>query len=196
MISSYALIYLLAQALPAVIGFLALILYTHLLSPAEYGVYVIGASIAGIISAVFFSWIRLAVSRYQAGSPELDLRGEAVIGYGLTVALIVCLLPAVMLVARPDIDFGILAGSLFLSFSTNAFVISQEFQRARLNPRRFMITALIRSILGLALGYAVIAFGGGALGLLVATGVSFVFGNFSTFSAMPAGRFASFTLIT
>ena len=177
MISSYAVIYLLAQALPAAIGFLALILYTHLLSPAEYGIYIIGGSIAGIISAVFFSWIRQAVARYQAGSPELDLRGEAAIGYGGTVALIIGLLPAVMLIARPDIDFGVLAGSLFLAFSTNAFVINQEFQRARLNPRRFMITALIRSILGLALGYAVIAFGGGGLSLLVASGVSFVIGN-------------------
>ncbi len=181
MISSYALIYLLGQALPAVIGFLALILYTHLLSPAEYGVYVIGASIAGIISAVFFSWIRLAVSRYQAGSPELDFRGEATIGFGGTIAVIACLLPAAMLIARPNINFGILAGSLFLSFATNAFVIGQEFQRARLNPYCFMITALIRSILGLALGYAVITFGGGGLGLLVAIGVSFVIAKFFSF---------------
>ena len=181
MISSYALIYLLAQALPAVIGFLALILYTHLLSPAEYGVYVIGASIAGIVSAVFFSWIRLAVARYQAGSPELDFRGEAVVGYGATVAVVICLLPVTMLVARPDIDFGALVGSLFLSLSTNAFAISQEFQRARLNPRRFMITAMVRSILGLALGYAAIAFGGGGVGLMVAIGVSFVVANFLCF---------------
>jgi O-antigen/teichoic acid export membrane protein len=181
MISSYALIYLLGQALPAVIGFLALILYTHLLSPAEYGVYVVGTSIAGIISAVFFSWIRLAVSRYQAGSPERDFRSEATIGYGGTVAVIVCLLPAAMLIARPNVNFGILAASLFLSFSTNAFVIGQEFQRARLNPRRFMTTALIRSILGLALGYAVISFGGGGLGLLVAIGASFVIAKFFSF---------------
>ena len=67
MISSYALIYLAAQALPAVISVLALMLYTHLMSPTEYGVYVVGTSIAGIISAIFFSWIPRAVSRYQAG---------------------------------------------------------------------------------------------------------------------------------
>jgi len=178
MISSYALIYLVAQALPALIGFLALILYTHLLSPAEYGIYVIGASIAGIISAIFFSWIRLAVARYQAGSPELDLRGEAIVGYGATVAVLVCLLPAALLVTRPNIDFATLVASLFLSISTNAFAIAQEFQRARLNPRRFMITALTRSILGLVLGYAAIVFGGGGIGLLVAFGVSYVIANF------------------
>jgi O-antigen/teichoic acid export membrane protein len=181
MISSYGLIYLVGQALPAVISFLALIVYTHLLSPAEYGIYVIGTSIAGIISALSFSWIPRAVSRYQAGSPELDMRGDAIIGYGGTVAVVSCLLPAVMLVARPNIDFGVLAGSLFLSFSTNAFVISQEFQRARLDARRYMIAAQIRSILSLALGYAVIVFGGGGLSLLAATGMSFVIANFFCF---------------
>ena len=181
MISSYALIYLAAQALPAVISVLALMLYTHLMSPTEYGVYVVGTSIAGIISAIFFSWIPRAVSRYQAGSPELDLRSDAIIGYGVTVAVVSCLLPAVMLVARPNVDFGVLAGSLFLSFSTNAFVISQEFQRARLNPRSYMIAAQIRSILGLALGYTVIVLVGGGLSLLVATGVSFVIANFFCF---------------
>jgi len=181
MISSYALIYLAAQALPAVISFLALILYTHLLSPAEYGVYVIGTSIAGIISGVFFSWIIRAVSRYQAGSPELDFRGEALVGYGGTVAVVSCLLPIVVLVVRPNVDVGVLGASLFLSFSTNAFVVSQEFQRARLNARGYTIAAQIRSLLSLALGYGVILLGGGGLSLLIATGASFVIANFFCF---------------
>jgi O-antigen/teichoic acid export membrane protein len=187
MISSYALVYLAAQVLPAFIGFLALVVYTHLLSPAEYGIYVIGTSIAGIISAVSFSWIPRAVSRYQAGSPELDFRGEAVIGYGGTVAVVGCLLPALILIVRPNVDFGVLAASMFLSFSTNAFVISQEFQRARFKPRSFMIAAQIRSILGLGLGYAVIVFGGGGLSLLAATAVSFAIANLFCFQR-DAGR--------
>jgi O-antigen/teichoic acid export membrane protein len=66
MISPHALIYLCAYMVPALVGFLALILYTHLLSPAEYGVYVIGSSVAAIISAVFFAWVRQSVLRYQA----------------------------------------------------------------------------------------------------------------------------------
>ena len=93
MINPYALIYLVAHAIPAIIGFGALILYTHLLSAAEYGIYVIGASIAGIISAVFFAWVRLSVARYQAKSPELDLRAEAIVAYGGTVVVIACLAP-------------------------------------------------------------------------------------------------------
>ncbi len=193
MISPYALIYLVAHTVPAIIGFLALILYTHLLSPAEYGIYVIGASIAGIVSAMFFSWVRLSVSRYQAKFPELDLRAEAVVAYGGTVVVIACLTPAAILIARPNVGFGIIAGSLLLSLSLTAFEISQEFRRARLNPLRFTITAVMRSILGLALGYFAIKLGGGGLGLLVAIGASFLIVNvwsFQSNSAKPLGLFS------
>ncbi|MGL1608653.1 hypothetical protein ACSTIN_22930, partial [Vibrio parahaemolyticus] len=48
----------------------------------EYGVYVIGISLAGILGAIFFSWIKLSVSRYQAMSAEVDFRGAAMVASG------------------------------------------------------------------------------------------------------------------
>ena len=63
MLNRYVPIYLVAHLGPAAIGFIALTAYTRLLSPVEYGVYVVGMSIAGILAAVFFAWIRLSVSR-------------------------------------------------------------------------------------------------------------------------------------
>lgn len=177
MTGPYALIYLGANLVPAAIGFFALILYTHLLSPAEYGVYVVGASIAGIVGALFFTWVRLSVSRYQAASPELDLRPEAFVAYLGTMAVIACLTPLALVVVRPDIGFGLLAGSLFLSLATTTFEISQEFRRARLNPLRFTVVAVVRSVTALALGYFAIEIGGGGIGLLVAIGVSFLVSN-------------------
>ncbi len=181
MINPYALIYLVAHAIPAVIGFAALILYTHLLSAAEYGIYVIGASIAGIISAVFFAWVRLSVARYQAKSPDVDLRAEAIVAYGGTVIVIACLAPVAFLIIRPNIGFGIVAGCLLLSLSLTAFEISQEFRRAQLNPLRYMAIAVTRAVLGLAFGYAAIELGGGGLGLLVGIGTSFLVGNILSF---------------
>lgn len=177
MISPYALIYLVAYMVPAVIGFVALILYTHLLSPAEYGLYVIGVSIAGIVAAMFFAWVRLSVSRYQARSPELDLRAEAIVAYGATVVVLACVTPIALFIIRPNIGFGVVAGSLFLALSLTAFDISQEFRRAQLNPLRFMAVAVLRSTLALVLGLVVIELGGGGLGLLVTIGASFLLAN-------------------
>jgi len=174
MMNPYALIYLGAHLMPAIVGFFALILYTHLLSPAEYGVYVIGMSISSIVSAMFFTWIRLSVARYQARSPELDLRGDALVAYGMTVAVLACLVPVAILIARPSVSFGLLATSVFVSLSTTAFDISLEFKRAQLNPLRFAAIAVLRSLLSLTLGYIAIKLGGGGLGLLAAFGASFV----------------------
>jgi O-antigen/teichoic acid export membrane protein len=186
MINPYVLIYLGANLVPSIIGFLALILYTHLLSPAEYGIYVIGVGIAGIVSGMFFAWVRLSVARYQARSPDLDLRAEAVIAYGVTVVVLACLTPAALIIARPNIGFGVVAGSVFMSLAFTSFEISQEFKRAQLNPLRFTIIAVVRSILGLALGYAAIEFGGGGVGLLVAIGASFLIANVLSIQSNPA----------
>jgi O-antigen/teichoic acid export membrane protein len=181
MISPHALIYLFAYLVPALVGFLALIVYTHLLSPTEYGVYVIGSSIAAIISAVFFAWVRQSVLRYQASFPTLDFRAEAIIAYGGTAALVACLTPVAVLIALPGIGFGVLAGSVFLSLSFTAFEISQEFTRAQLNPLRFAAVSFTRSTLGLALGYFAIKLGFGGLGLLIGIGASFLIANVFSF---------------
>lgn len=185
MISPYALIYLVAYMLPALIGFLALIVYTHLLSPAEYGIYVIGTSVAGLVSAVFFTWIRQSVSRYQSSAPELDLRAETIVAYVGTAVVIACLAPVAIFVVRPGVGFAVLAASVFLSLSLTAFEISQEFRRAQLNPLRFAVIAVIRSALALGLGYLAIELGFGGLGLLVAVSVSFLIGDVLNFPRKP-----------
>jgi O-antigen/teichoic acid export membrane protein len=186
MITPYALIYLGAYSIPAAVGFLALILYTHLLSPAEYGIYVIGVGISGILSAMFFTWVRLSVGRYQAKSPELDLRAEAIVAYIATVVVITLLTPIVIFIARPSIGFGIVAASLFMSLSFSSFEIIQEFQRAQLNPLRFTKIAVVRSLLGVALGFVAIELGGGGVGLLIAIGASFLIVNLQSLQSNSA----------
>jgi len=185
-ISSYALIYLLGYAVPAFVGFFALIVYTHLLSPAEYGLYVVGSGIAALATTLCFTWVRQSVSRYQASSPDIDLRPEATVAYGWTVGVIACLAPIVLFIAQfvapSNIGSGVLAASLFLSVSLGAFEVSQEFKRARFHPFLFMTIATIRSLSGLGLGYAVIKLGGGGLGLLAAVAASFWIGNALSFA--------------
>jgi O-antigen/teichoic acid export membrane protein len=174
MMSAYALIYIVAYMVPALVGFATLIVYTHLLSPAEYGVYVIGFSISGIISALFFTWVRLSVARYQSKSPDLDLRTEAIAAYGLTALVIVSLLPLAVLIAGPHFGFGNVVASVFVSLANCSFDIGLEFKRAQLNAMRFTTIMVFRSLLGLVLGYLAIKAGGGGLGVLFALGVSFV----------------------
>jgi O-antigen/teichoic acid export membrane protein len=194
MINLYALIYLVAYLVPAFVGAIALIIFTHLLSPAEYGIYVIGSSIAGIISAMFFTWVRLSVARYQASSPGFDLRPEATIAYAMTVLALVCVAPLALFVVRPGVGLSILAGSVFLALSFSAFDITVEFKRAQLNPLRFTAITVLRSLLSLLLGYAAIKLGGGGLGLLLALGTSFLIVNVLSFQSDAARPLREFSV--
>ncbi|MHA1285594.1 MAG: lipopolysaccharide biosynthesis protein [Promethearchaeota archaeon] len=56
--------YFLARGLPGVINFFALLLFTRILSPKEYGVYAYIISIVGLVDSFVFQWIRTTLIRF------------------------------------------------------------------------------------------------------------------------------------
>ena len=170
MLNRHFSIYLGAHLVPAVIGFFAITIYTRLLNPHEYGVYVVGMGVAGILGAVCFAWIRLSVARYQATSADVDFRGTALLAFGLTVFAISSLAPAALLLFQFDISIDVMIASIFVAVAVGAFDISQEFQRATLRPLRFAVIAVARSGLTLIFGVAAIRLGYGGFGLIMALG--------------------------
>jgi O-antigen/teichoic acid export membrane protein len=181
MLNRHFSIYLAAHLLPAAIGFFAITAYTRLLSPAEYGVYVVGMSIAGILGAVFFAWIRLSVSRYQATSAAVDFRGTAIVAFSLTVVVLCSLAPLVMLFYH-GVSLSLLAASIFVAIAVNAVEIGQDFARANLRPYRFAAVAIVRSMSGLAFGLMAVEMGWGGLGLIAAFGLGSLIGAVLNFA--------------
>src|SRR5687767_11517046 len=125
MLNRHALIYLVANGVPAALGFSALILYTHLVDPAEYGIYVIGQSIAAVASMAFFGWIRLAVGRYQAESPEIDSRGTVLVAYCSTLVVVVLAAALFALVGHPFVEPQQIWSIGFLAISLSMFELCQ-----------------------------------------------------------------------
>ncbi|OKO81267.1 membrane protein [Bradyrhizobium sp. NAS80.1] len=170
MLNRHFSIYLMAYILPAAVGFFAVTAYTRLLTPAEYGVYVVGLSLAGILGAVFFAWIKLSVSRYQAMSAEVDFRGTAIVAFALTVAVLCATAPLVVLF-RNDVSVELLLASMFVAIMANAVDVGQEFERAKLRPYRFAAIAIVRSVSSVGFGLLGIWLGWGGMGLLAAFGM-------------------------
>ena len=170
MLNRHFSIYLVAYILPAAVGFFAVTAYTRLLSPAEYGVYVVGISLAGILGAIFFAWIKLSVSRYQAMSAEVDFRGTAMVAFALTAAVLCAMTPLVFLV-RSDVSVELLLASMFVAIMANAVDVGQEFERAKLRPYRFAAISIVRSVSSVGFGLLAIWLGWGGLGLLAAFGL-------------------------
>jgi O-antigen/teichoic acid export membrane protein len=170
MLNRHFSIYLVAYILPAAVGFFAVTAYTRLLSPAEYGVYVVGISLAGILGAIFFAWIKLSVSRYQAMSAEVDFRGTAMVAFALTAAVLCATTPLVVLL-RSDVSVELLLASMFVAIMANAVDVGQEFERAKLRPYRFAAISIVRSVSSVGFGLLGIWLGWGGLGLLAAFGL-------------------------
>lgn len=170
MLNRHFSIYLVAYILPAAVGFFAVTAYTRLLSPAEYGVYVVGISLAGILGAIFFAWIKLSVSRYQAMSADVDFRGTAIVAFALTTAVLCATTPLVVLVSS-DVSVELLLASIFVAIMANAVDVGQEFERAKLRPYRFAAISIVRSVSSVGFGLLGIWLGWGGLGLLAAFGL-------------------------
>ncbi|MBJ7403901.1 MAG: oligosaccharide flippase family protein [Bradyrhizobium sp.] len=170
MLNRHFSIYLVAYILPAAVGFFAVTAYTRLLSPAEYGVYVVGISLAGILGAIFFAWIKLSVSRYQAMSAEVDFRGTAMVAFALTTAVLCATTPLVVLF-RSDVSAELLLASMFVAIMANAVDVGQEFERAKLRPYRFAAISIVRSVASVGFGLLGIWLGWGGIGLLAAFGL-------------------------
>ena len=66
--------YMVAHGTSSALGFLSVILFTRLLTPAEYGVYVVALSVAGIVSSLLFTWVRLSVLRFESEGEATDIR--------------------------------------------------------------------------------------------------------------------------
>ena len=56
--------YLMARGLPGIVNFLAIALYTRMLSPDDYGRYALVVATVGLFNVFFFQWLRLALGRF------------------------------------------------------------------------------------------------------------------------------------
>jgi O-antigen/teichoic acid export membrane protein len=79
-------LYFIVRVGNGVFAIAALAVFTRLLSPEEYGVYVLGMAVVTITSGVLFQWLNVAISRFYP--PHLDDSNKVmgVVSYGFWVA--------------------------------------------------------------------------------------------------------------
>ena len=192
MLKRHTFIYLFAHGLPALLGFVALIAYTHLAAPHEYGIYVVGSTIGTFLSLAAFSWIRFSVTRYQSETEHADVRVTAAIAYAGAALVLALGLGVAALLFAGSMDTRLAAGAVFFALAAGVFEITQEHRRARLNPGRFFAASAIRSVLGFGFGLAAIIAGFGGHGLFLAISISYLAGALLFVGSTWAGPLARF----
>ena len=173
--------YLMASAVSAFFGLLSTFVFTRLLAPAEYGVYVVGVSTAGIVSAILFTWVRNAAMRFQSEGGAVDVRATTLVAYCASAAMAPLAVLAVVLFWRCPLQQAICA--VFFALGLGLFELGQELLKARLQTGPYVLASSVRCVAAFVLCLPVAYFGGGGIAQIGTAGLAY----FVT-SALVAGR--------
>lgn len=160
-----------ANVFSAAFGLVNIIVFTRYFAPGEYGVYVLGAGFASVVSVFLSSWLRLPIMREQARGDGSDVRGIVLVGFAAS-----CLVaPATYAVARlvglaPQPAVTAVLFALSLSY----YEILQELLRARLQAFTLMKATMLRAVLVPGLGFAFATFGQSGVHLLISSALAYL----------------------
>ncbi|BBM69008.1 oligosaccharide flippase family protein [Rhodothermus marinus] len=168
MVLRYSLHYLIARGIPALVNFLAIAVYTRLLSPDAYGRYILVLAGVNIANLTVFQWLRLSLVRYLPAYQEQEGVLLGTIGriYLILMAGVGVLGGVAGLIVGGEWRSLVLVAVLLLWMQA-WFELNVELLRARLQTRAYGWAMGVRSVGALALGTLFILGGLGAFGPLL-----------------------------
>ena len=163
--------YMLASAFSALVGLLSAVVFTRALSPGEYGIYVVGTTTAGIVSAVLFTWVRVSALRFQSEGGTVDIRATVYLAYLISISG----LPILIAAAAPFSGYSVerSLGAAIFTAGLGLFELGQELLKARIQIRWFSIGSVMRSVAAFSLCLVAASLGGSGLGQLVMAGLAY-----------------------
>jgi O-antigen/teichoic acid export membrane protein len=156
--------YMVASIVSAAIGLLSAIVFTRLLSPEEYGVYVVGLSTAGIVSAMLFTWVRVSALRFQSEGGSVDVRATILLAYFISALAAPVAFLIATLTTSVSIERNIAA--VFFALGLGLFELGQELLKARLQSFAFMTASITRACVAFLLCLGAALLGGGGISQL------------------------------
>jgi O-antigen/teichoic acid export membrane protein len=133
-----------------------MVILTRLLGPGEFGLYNIAMTAAGLGFSILFGWLAAAIHRFHRSS---DFDGEAT-SMALSLTLWVSLAATVAFVLALPFIHGFPLAYLFVAFTTflahSLHEIGLSGLRVLGDGPRFMLSTLVRPLIAVALGVALI----------------------------------------
>ena len=161
-------IYIVAKLIPGIMAFTALSVYTHLLTPDEYGVYTLIFTAIMFTFTVVFSWLPVGMVRFWPGGTydeQTFLSTMGVLYRCLSLPIIVLAASIALFISAEWIVY--LVASLVLLFSYISLNYAQTLKSAQMQPTSYAIMTISYSVLALSLGSMMAYIGWGPLGLLI-----------------------------
>lgn len=156
--------YLFAHALAAALGFLSVILFTRMLSPAEYGVYVVALVMASVVVTFLYNWIKLAALRMQSEGGGVDIRATSLVALGASTLLMPVCIAAAILAVGMTWQRALAGGCLALALGF--FDLGQEIFKARQDTAAYVRATVLRALGSISIAYLLVYSGFGGIGLI------------------------------
>ncbi|HIP94580.1 MAG TPA: hypothetical protein EYH20_04505, partial [Leucothrix sp.] len=148
--------------------FTALSLYTHFLSPDEYGVYTLIMSATILLHNVIYNWLPVGVLRFWASEQYNKLEFTSTLATGhirITLGLFIIMAIGVIFYwQKPEASWIISSFTFLLALAL--FNITQSLFSAKIEPQYYAYMAISSSIFALVLGSTYAYLGFGATGVL------------------------------
>lgn len=180
MLIKHTAYYLLAKGLPGLVNFVALAVYTRLLTPEEFGRYALVLAGIGLANVAIFQWLRLVLLRFlqaHASEPHRFLAG--VFALFLMLALAATGLGLLLAIFWPAPFWRhMLALAIPLLLVQAWFELNLELVRARLAPLAYGKLLNSKALIAISVGVLLAWVGLGAaapiLGLFAGYALAFV----------------------
>lgn len=153
MLLKHTAYYFLARGFPAFVNFLALSIYSHLLTPGEYGQYALVVAAISLANSVLFWWIQLAIRRYlprEVGQGEV-LLSTLVSAYLLLVGVTGLFGCAIYVTIDLQPWRGFIPIALVALWVQAWHEITLQLVSSRLRPLRYGLISIVRSLFALGI---------------------------------------------
>lgn len=179
MLYKHSIIYMLAKIIPGIMAFAGLSVYTHLLTPDQYGVYTLIFTGTIFIHNGLVNWLPAGTLRFWSNKEhsEASFISTLAISYLKLAALSSAIaLIGILLYWGKQPAFWIVNVYLFL-LAISLFTITQNLFSARIEPLNYAY---------ITISYSILAFGFGALLAYLGYGASGVITGITIGTAIPA----------
>lgn len=169
----HTIIYFIGRILPGIINFVAIMFYTRLLSPEEYGEYSLVLVSVTILNTIIFQWLRMGLMRYYPSYSNKDydkfLSSIGLIFLNLSgILIILFFLSSLFLLTQDSSLILILLLSLLLLLALAWNEINLTLLRSKLSPIQFSISSLFKALITFVVGLVLLKFGFGSTSLVFA----------------------------
>lgn len=174
MLLRHSLLYLFARGLPALANFIAVAIYTELLSPEAYGQYSLVYTAAAVGTGVLFWWLGASLERFLPSNLDRsDNVLSTVVGSFVAVGSATLILGALLALFLPDPSLRLLAGfTVALTPILAWHDLNLILAKTQLLPLRYGLLGIARAGIALGVGVYLVYLGAEGRGPLIGIAVA------------------------